>query len=396
VVHLDDIRHAAERIAVVAGHTPLLRSRTFSEWCGCEVYLKHEQRQRTGSFKIRGAYNKLLSLGADQRAAGVVAASAGNHAQGVASAAAALGVPATIYMPVLSSLAKMGATRDYGARVELVGDSFEAALAAAAADAADGAKTLVHPFDDEAVIAGQGTVGLEIDADAPPDVDTVVVPLGGGGLISGIALALDALRPDVRVVGVEVEGYAPYARDGGGRRGNDTIADGIAVKRPGTITRPLVERLVDEVVTVTDAQIAQAIIHLLEREKVVIEGAGAAGLAALLCGRVRSRRPVIVLSGGNIDTPRLVQVIRFGLTTAGRYLVVRTRLEDRPGELMKLLKVLADASVNVLLVSHHREGIDMSVAETGIELTMETRGEGHAGEIVGLFEAAGYPITRIR
>jgi threonine dehydratase len=394
---LDDIRRAAERIRDVAHRTPLEPSRTFSEWCGAEVWFKHEQRQRTGSFKVRGAYNKMASIAPERRAAGVVAASAGNHAQGVASAASALGVPATVYMPVDASLAKMGATREYGAEVELVGETFEEAVAAAVRDAEHGGKTLVHPFDDEAVIAGQGTVGLEIAEDAPEDVDAVIVPLGGGGLLSGIAIAMKELRPSVRVIGVEVEGYAAFG-EGDPRTGrhNDTIADGIAVKQPGEITLPLVRRFVDDIVTVTDAQIAQTIIPLLEREKVVIEGAGAAAAAALLHGRVRARRPVAVLSGGNIDTPRLVQVIRFGLTTAGRYLVVRTRLEDRPGELMHLLKVIADAHVNILLVSHHREGIDMSVAETGIELTMETRGEAHAEDIVGLLRDAGYPITRIR
>ncbi|HEU0194496.1 MAG TPA: threonine ammonia-lyase [Gaiellales bacterium] len=395
----DNIRRAAERLREVAHRTPLTRSETFSRQAGCDVMLKHENRQKTGSFKIRGAYNRISALAEDQRPAGVVAPSAGNHAQAVAWAARLAGVPAIVYMPEAASLAKVGATEGYGATVRLVGASVEESVAAAREEAERGHRVLVHPFDDELVIAGQGTVGLEILEDAP-DVDVIVVPLGGGGLLSGIAAAVKAVRPEVRVVGVEAAGCAPYV--GSLEQGEirpvpqtETIADGIAVKHPGEITFGMIRELVDDVVTVTDAEIGQAIVQLLEREKIVVEGAGAVGLAALLSGRVSGRRAVAVLSGGNIDTPLLMQVIRFGLTTAGRYVVIRTRLTDRPGELMELLKVIADAHVNILLISHHRESVDVAVAETGIELTLETRDEAHAHAIVELVRDAGYPVTRM-
>jgi threonine dehydratase len=400
MVTLDDIRAAAERLVGVAHRTPLERSDVFSRWAGRDVMLKFENQQRTGAFKIRGAYNKMQTLTDEQRAAGVIAPSAGNHAQAVAWAARSAGVPAVVYMPSSASLAKIGATEGYGARVELVGDSVDDAVAAAQGAVAENGKTLVHPFDDPAVIAGQGTVGLEILEDAP-ELDTIVVPLGGGGLLSGIAVAVKALRPDVRVVGVEAAGCAPYVaslQQGAIQpaRQTETIADGIAVKRPGEITFPIIQELVDDVVTVTDAEIGQAIVHLLERSKSVVEGAGAVGLAALLAGRVDGRRAVAVLSGGNIDTPLLMQVIRFGLTNQGRYLVLRTRLVDRPGALMTLLKVIADAHVNILVVSHHRESVDVAVAETGIELILETRDEAHAEEIVHEIRTRGYPVNRMR
>jgi threonine dehydratase len=330
----------------------------------------------------------------------MIAPSAGNHAQAVAFAARQAGVPATVFMPGAASLAKIGATEGYGARVQLVGDSVDDAVAAAHEEAARNGVTLVHPFDDEAVITGQGTVGLEILEDVP-DVDTVVVPVGGGGLLSGIASAIKAQRPDVRVIGVQAAGCAPYVSSL--EKGEiepvhqtTTIADGIAVKRPGQVTFTLIQELVDDVVTVTDAEIGQTIVHLLERQKTVAEGAGAVALAAVLSGRVTGRKVVAVLSGGNIDTPLLMQVIRFGLTNQGRYLVIRTRLNDRPGQLMNLLKVIADAHVNILVVSHHRESVEVAVAETGIELILETRDETHAEQIVALVRSHGYPVTRMR
>jgi threonine dehydratase len=400
MVSTDEIRAAADGLRGVAHRTPVLRSETFSRWAGAEVLLKFENQQRTGSFKIRGAYTKLRSLTDEQRAAGVIAPSAGNHAQAVAFAARALGVPAIVYMPSAASLAKVGATEGYGATVRLVGDSVDESVAAAQDEARRSGLTLVHPFDDEAVIAGQGTVGLEILEDVP-GVDTVVVPLGGGGLLSGIATAVKSQRPEIRVVGVEAAGCAPYV-DSLERgeiqpaRQTETIADGIAVKHPGELTFRMIRELVDDVVTVTDAEIGQTIVHLLEREKTVAEGAGAVALAALLSGRVTGKRSVAVLSGGNIDTPLLMQVIRFGLTNQGRYLVLRTRLIDRPGALMNLLQVVADAHVNVLQVSHHRESVDVAVAETGIELILETRDEGHAEQIVALIREHGYPVNRMR
>jgi threonine dehydratase len=388
---IEDIRAAAEALQGVAHRTTTERSETFSHLCAGDVFLKFENRQKTGSFKIRGAYNRIRALSDAERAAGVVAPSAGNHAQAVAFAARSAGVPATVYMPEAASLAKVGATEGYGASVRLVGASVEDSVAAAVADAASDGRTLIHPFDDELVIAGQGTVGLEILEDVP-DADAIVVPLGGGGLLSGIALAVKSQRPDVRVIGVaslEHGEIHPAAQ-------TETIADGIAVKHPGEITFGLVREHVDDVVTVTDAEIGMTIVQLLERTKAVVEGAGAVGLAALLSGRVQARRAVAVLSGGNIDTPLLMQVIRFGLTNAGRYLVIRTRLADRPGALMHLLEVISNAHVNILLVSHHRESVDVAVAETGIELILETRDETHAHEIVELVRSQGYPVTRMR
>jgi threonine dehydratase len=400
MIPLDDIRAAAEALRGVAHRTPLHRSQTFSDWAGCDVYLKHENQQRTGSFKIRGAYTKLQSLTPEQKAAGVIAPSAGNHAQAVAFAARLAGVPATVFMPGAASLAKVGATEGYGARVQLAGSSVDDAVAAAQAAVARNGATLVHPFDDPAVITGQGTVGLEILEDLP-DVDTVVVPLGGGGLLSGIASAIKGQHPQVRVIGVQAAACAPYVSSL--EKGEiepvhqtTTIADGIAVKRPGELTFAMIRELVDDVVTVTDAEIGQAIVHLLERSKAVVEGAGAVALAAVLAGRVTGRRVAAVLSGGNVDTPLLMQVIRFGLTNQGRYLVIRTRLIDRPGQLMELLKVIADAHVNILVVSHHRESVEVAVAETGIELILETRDEAHAEQVVSLVRSSGYPVTRMR
>jgi threonine dehydratase len=400
MVGIDDIQAAAELLQGVAHRTPLTHSESFSRLAGCDVLLKHENRQKTGSFKVRGAYTKIRSLTDEERAAGVVAPSAGNHAQAVAWAARSAGVPALVFMPEAASLAKVGATEGYGATVRLVGASVEESVIAAREDASRGGRVLVHPFDDPLVIAGQGTVGLEI-LDEAPDIDTVVVPLGGGGLLSGVAAAIKARKPEVRVVGVEAAGCAPYV--GSLEQGEitpvpqtETIADGIAVKRPGEITFGMIRELVDDVVTVTDAEIGQTIVQLLEREKTVVEGAGAVALAALLSGKVSARKAVTVLSGGNIDTPLLMQVIRFGLTTAGRYLVIRTRLVDRPGQLMHLLKVISDAHVNILLVSHHRESVDVAVAETGIQLTLETRDEAHAHTIVELIRNAGYPVHRMR
>jgi threonine dehydratase len=400
MIPADDIRAAAEALRGVAHRTPLHRSQTFSDWAGCDVYLKYENQQRTGSFKIRGAYTKLQSLTPEQKAAGVIAPSAGNHAQAVAFAARLAGVPATVFMPGAASLAKVGATEGYGARVQLAGSSVDDAVAAAQAAVARNGATLVHPFDDPAVITGQGTVGLEILEDLP-DVDTVVVPLGGGGLLSGIASAIKGRHPQVRVVGVQAAGCAPYVSSL--EKGEiepvhqtTTIADGIAVKRPGELTFSMIRELVDDVVTVTDAEIGQAIVHLLERSKAVVEGAGAVALAAVLAGRVTGRRVAAVLSGGNVDTPLLMQVIRFGLTNQGRYLVIRTRLIDRPGQLMELLKVIADAHVNILVVSHHRESVEVAVAETGIELILETRDEAHAEQVVSLVRSSGYPVTRMR
>jgi threonine dehydratase len=373
--------------------TPVFRSETISRLAGREVWLKAENLQRTGSFKVRGAVNRIAELSGAERARGVVAASAGNHGQAVAWAAREAGVSATVFMPEDAALAKVEATKGYGAAVVPTGDSIDEALEAAAAQASSAGAVLVHPFDDPAVIAGQGTIGLELDEQLE-ELETLVVPVGGGGLSAGIALALAELRPSVRTVGVQAERCAPLA---GGHELGFTIADGIAVKEPGRLTRPILEERLDRVVTVSDEQLAEAIVLLLERTKLVVEGAGAAPVAALLAGLTGGTGPVCVLiSGGNIDATLLIQVARHGLTQAGRYLVVRTRVPDRPGQLGALLTRLAARGVNVVEVEHHREGVDIAVWETEIALTVLTRDEAHCHELLALMADWGYPATRVR
>jgi threonine dehydratase len=400
---LTDIEAARERVAGVARETPVFGSDTLSRMTGRDVRLKAENLQRTGSFKIRGAYNRISALSAEERARGVVAASAGNHAQGVALAARLLGVPATIFMPVDASIAKVEATRGYGAAIELSGEAFDESAAAARERAARDGATFVSAFDDELVIAGQGTVGLELDEQLA-DLDVVVVPCGGGGLLSGIALALRALRPEIRIVGVQAAGCSPMVESV--RCGElapvsrtETIADGIAVKRPGDLTFPIVRDTVDELVAVTDEEIVETINLLLERHKLLVEGAGAAAAAAIVAGRLeglQGRSVAVVLSGGNIDLPLIQAVVRRGLTVSGRYLVLSTRIPDRPGALLQLLGVLAANRVNIVDVVHHREGLDVFVTDTEVELTVETRDAAHAREVMALLEERGFAVERVR
>ena len=390
---LADIRAARERLAGVARTTPVYRSETLSRLAGRTVWLKAENLQRTGSFKVRGAVNRIAALSSDERAGGVIAASAGNHGQAVAWAAREAGVRATVFMPEDAALAKVEATKTYGAEVVLGGDSIDEALEAASAHAIATGAVVVHPFDDPAVIAGQGTIGLELDEQLD-EIETLVVPVGGGGLSAGIALAFAELRPSVRIVGVQAERCAPLA---GGEPLGYTIADGIAVKQPGTLTRPILNERLADVAVVSDEQLAEAIVLLLERTKLVVEGAGAAPVAALLAGIAGGDGPVCtLLSGGNIDATVLIQVARYGLTRAGRYLVVRTRVPDRPGQLGALLTGLASHGVNVVEVQHHREGVDIDVWETEIELTLLTRDDAHCGELLELMTDWGYPATRVR
>jgi threonine dehydratase len=389
---LADIEGARARIEGIARVTPVFSSETFGRMCGRPVWLKAENLQRTGSFKIRGAVNKVAQLGTEERAAGVVAASAGNHGQAVAWAAREAGVKATIYMPEEAPLAKVDATKSYGAEVVLAGEGFDEAGEAARKLEAAGA-TFIHAFEDEAVIAGQGTIGLEL-ADQLEESQVLVVPIGGGGLASGIAIALKELRPEIRIVGVQADACAPYA--GKGTPGF-TIADGIAVKRPGEITRAILDDLLDEIVTVSDDEIAEAIVLLLERVKLTVEGAGAASVAALLSGRVPGGEPACaLLSGGNIDASLLMEVARYGLTQAGRFLVLRTQVRDRPGALALLLTRIADERVNVVSVEHHREGMDIQLAETEIELTLGMRDEAHCSELLERLADWGYAVERLR
>jgi threonine dehydratase len=389
---LADVEAARGRIAGIARVTPVYPSETLSRLAGRPVHLKAENLQRTGAFKIRGAVNTIASLGDEERAAGVVAASAGNHGQAVAWAAREAGIAATVFMPQDSPMAKVDATRNYGASVELVGAGFDESLAAAQEHVARTGATFVHAFEDERVIAGQGTIGLEL-AEQLPDARTVVVPVGGGGLAAGIAIALRALRPDVRLVGVQAENMCPLA---GGTEFRYTIAEGIAVKQPGTLTSAILRELLDDVVTVTDEQISHAIVLLLERTKLLVEGAGAASVAALLTGRVAGEDDVaVLLSGGNIDPTLLIQVMRHGLTQAGRYLVVRTRLGDRPGELIKLLQLVAEERANVVAVEHHREGMRLPIGQTEVELTLAMRDEAHCSELAQTLSERGYPAERL-
>ena len=390
---LADVEAARARIAGKGVRmTPLYGSETFGRMTGREVHLKAETLQRTGSFKIRGATNKLESLTDAERKAGVVAASAGNHGQAVAWAAREAGVAATIFMPAGTPVAKIEPTRNYGAQAELTGETFEDALAAAQASVDESGATFIHPFEDLDVIAGQGTIGLEL-VEQLPALETVVIPIGGGGLSSGIALAIRALKPDVRIVGVQAAACAPLA---GSTELGYTIAEGIAVKHPGELTSRLLDDLLESVVTVTDEEISQAIVLLMERAKLVVEGAGAASIAALLNGRVPGDGPVAaILSGGNIDPTLLIQVMRHGLTLAGRYLVVRTRVPDRPGELLKLLSLFADEHANVVSIEHHREGMDTPVSESEVEATLLTRDKEHCASILDAMELSGYPVDRL-
>jgi threonine dehydratase len=385
---LPDIEAARARLDGVARVTPVYGSDTLSQLVGGKVLLKAENLQRTGSFKIRGAYNRISTLSDDERAAGVVAASAGNHGQAVAWAAREVGARARIYMPEDAPMAKVEATRHYGAEIELTGSAIEGCLDAATAYVTEHGATFVHPFEDPVVIAGQGTIGLEL-AEQAPDLETVLIPIGGGGLASGIALALRAVKPGLRIVGVQAAGTLP---GGSGY----TIADGIAVKKPGELTMSIVDDVLDEIVSVTDEQITEAIVLLLERTKLVVEGGGAVGVAALLSGKVKKPGIVVpVLSGGNIDATLLISVMRRGLAVAGRFLVVRTRVPDRPGELAKLLTMLANERVNVVEVEHQRETADLPVAETGVELTLVTRDSAHCDEILATMSRLGYPAERL-
>jgi threonine dehydratase len=385
---LPDIEAARARLDGVARVTPVYRSETLSRLAGREVHLKAENLQRTGSFKVRGAYNRISALTAEERAAGVVAASAGNHGAAVAWAALEVGSHARIYMPQDAPMAKVDATRHYGAEVVLGGNAIEDCLADASRYVEEHGATFVHPFEDPVIMAGQGTIGLEL-VDQVPEIETAVIPIGGGGLASGIALALRAVKPGVRIVGVQAAGTLP---DGSGF----TIADGIAVKTPGELTMSILDNVLDDLISVTDEEISQAIVLLLERTKLVVEGAGAVGVAALLSGKVGGTGCVVpVLSGGNIDATLLISVMRHGLAIAGRYLVVRSRVPDRPGELAKLLLLLAEERVNVVEVEHQRETAGLPVGYTGVELTLVTRDSAHCDEILATMERLGYPAERL-
>lgn len=397
LVSLEDIDRARDRLKDVAVQTPLDLSRALSSMVGGPAHVKCENLQRTGSFKIRGAYNRISRLNDQERAAGVVAASAGNHAQGVALAASLSDTKATVFMPASASLPKVEATQRYGAEVILEGKDFGEAYAASRRHATETGATFVHPYDHQHVIAGQGTIGLEI-VEQLPDVATVVVPIGGGGLISGIAAAVKSLKPNVRLVGVQASGAAsfPISLEKGQIVALDhmsTIADGIAANSPGELTFAHVSQLVDEVVTVTDDSIAQALVLTAERMKLVLEPSGAAGVAAVMDGKGHIEAPaVVVLSGGNIDPLLLLRVIRYGLSAAGRYFAFHTRIADRPGELHRLLGLIADSGANIVGVEHHREGVHVHLGEVDVILQVETKGPKHIEELSGSLSSQGYVV----
>ncbi|MEX2659080.1 MAG: threonine ammonia-lyase [Acidimicrobiales bacterium] len=400
MISLDDLQAARERVAPVIRATPVTASSSLSTLAGRPLSFKGEHLQRTGSYKIRGAYNRISRLD-PAVSAGVVAASAGNHAQGVALAADLAGIASTIFMPATAPLPKVAATRAYGAEVRLAGEVVDDCIAAALEHAEATGATFVPPFDDPLIVAGQGTVGLEL-ADQAPDAEVVVVPVGGGGLIAGVATALALTRPGVRVVGVEAAGAAAMVAslEAGRCVTLDrvrTMADGIALRCPSDLTLSHVQAYVDDVVTVTEEEISQAVLLLLERTKALVEPAGAVGLAALLAGKISGSGPAVaVLSGGNVDPLLLMKLIDHGLSSSGRYLVVRVIVSDRPGALASLTATLARLGLNVLSVEHHRSGLALRVDEVEILVTLETRDPDHRGEIVSTMAAEGFAVELIR
>ena len=397
-VDLAAIEAARPVVGTVAKHTPVVSSFTLSEDIGGSVVLKAENLQRTGAFKIRGAMNKLSTLrreGGPHAVAGVTTGSAGNHAQALAFAAQHFGVPCRIFVPVGAPITKIEAARRYGAVVTETGADVKAAVSAAQAHAAETGMAFCAPFDDPAVVAGQGTLGLELIDDIS-DLTSVIVPLGGGGLITGTAIAVKSLRPEVRVIGVQASVCAPYAGGAVAEGPVFTLADGIAVKYPGEVTGPLVERWVDDIVTVDEDSIADAMVLLMERAKLYSEGAGAVGVAALLSGVVQPSNPgttCVVISGGNVDLGVVPSLIRRHENLAGRRLVITARIDDRPGSLSKLLGVFADGGADLIEVEHIREGLDLHVRETGIHATFDVRGHEHAERLLTSARAAGYEIT---
>ncbi|GAB3609924.1 threonine ammonia-lyase [Humibacter ginsengiterrae] len=404
---LDEIEHAHEIVSRVAKKTPVETSNHLTELLGSPVLLKCENLQRTGSYKIRGAYYMMSKLSEEQRARGVVAASAGNHAQGVAFAARQLGVKSTIFMPLGVALPKLQATRDYGAHVVLGGATVEEPLRAAAEFARDTGAILVPPFDHADVITGQAALGLDI-LDDVPDVETIVVPIGGGGLIAGVASAIKQRARlegrDIRIIGVQAENAAAFPVSLAAGAPTDiavgpTIADGIAVGRPGALNFEIVRELVDDIVTVSDDDTARAILVLLERSKLVVEPAGAVGVAALLSGALQASagelgRTVVVLSGGNIDPLLMQRVVDAGLAVSDRYLKLRLMLPDRPGQLARTSELIAAANANVVEVLHTRHGNGLQISQVELEVSVETRGPEHKAEVVRILREAGYdPIV---
>jgi threonine dehydratase len=397
-VTIADIWEAYKLLKPRLHHTPLAPSRTLRDITGADIYLKAENMQRSGSFKVRGASYKLSRLSKEEYSHGVIAASAGNHAQGVAIAAAQYHISCTIVMPETAPLAKVTATQGYGADVALHGFTYDDAYQYCLELQQETGATFIHAFDDPDIIAGQGTLGLEMLSDLP-DADALIVPIGGGGLIAGITIAARALRPNIKIIGVQAEGAAGCraSLDAGELRtlpSISTIADGIAVKRPGTLTFPIIQNLVDDVVMVNDEAIIGAVLLLMERSKMLVEGAGAAGVAAMLSGAVKleGKKVLVPLTGGNIDINLVGRFIEHGLADAGRYFVIHTRLTDRPGELMRLLAIIAEMRINVIDVRHQRISSRLPIMQREETLTLETRDQAQCEQLLQRLRAAGYVV----
>lgn len=401
MITLEDMRRARHALKGVAHQTALDYSATFSELAHNDVYLKLENLQKTGSFKVRGAYNKIISLSEKERERGVIAASAGNHAQGVAFASARANIKSTIVMPEGAPLSKLQATKNYGAQIVLHGDTFDEAMERAKEIQAETGATFVHAFDDDDIIIGQGTIGLEILAQLP-DVDVIVCPIGGGGLISGIAKAIKEQKPSVRIYGVEAEAcpsmMTSLEKDTPFKvTSASTIADGIAVKKPGSKTFEMVQAYVDDIVTVDDLDISRTMLHLLERSKLVVEGSGAVSLAALLDHKVpiEGKKVVAIISGGNVDVHFVSRVIERGLVEAGRFVKLSTMVPDKPGHLNQLLTIIAAQKANILSIEHYRMSPRVVPGQTEIDLSLETRDQQHIEEIERELSKTGYRFTRM-
>ena len=393
-IDLDAIRAAREVGRGVVEHTPVTPSAYLSEQFGGQIILKAENLQRTGAFKIRGAINKLHRLG-DLKKSGVVAGSAGNHAQGLAFAARHFGVKCEIFIPVGASISKVSACKSYGGIVLDGGESIETAVTSAKARALETGMAFCHPYDDVDVVAGQGTLGLELLEDIQ-DLAQVIIPLGGGGLLSGTALAIKQQNPNVKIIGVQISSCAPYIYGNAPTGPVPTLADGIAVKQPGDVTRPLIENWVDELVDVDEDSVADAMMILLERSKMYVEGGGAVGVSALLASRVKPAKKgktCVVLSGGNVDMGLMPNLIRRHETKAGRRALLFARVSDRPGALAEFLKVVAKAGANIIEVSHVREGLNLHVRETGLQVVIEVRGRDHTSEIITICKTAGFDVS---
>jgi threonine dehydratase len=380
----------------IVKHTPITESAALSEAYGGSIVLKAENLQRTGSFKIRGAMNKVASLG-EKAISGLVAGSAGNHAQAIAFAARHRGVPCEIFVPAGASLSKMAAVRSYGATLSEGGDTLDNAVTMARTRAVESGMNFCHPFDDPVVMAGQATLGLELVEDIA-DLSQVIIPLGGGGLTGGVAYVLKQANPNIRVIGVQVKGCAPYAGQPAPQGPVVTLADGIAVKWPGEFTRPVVEQYVDDIVVVDEDTVADAMVLLMDRSKLYVEGAGAVGVSALMSGVVKpstSGTTCVVLSGGNVDLGLVPGLVRRHETQAGRRLILFARISDRPGGLARLLSLVAENGGNLIEVEHVREGVDLHVRETGVNAVLEVRGPDHAEQIIAAAREGGYEVSRV-